>query len=186
LRSGLNVDGSWLYAGGGARVVRFDTESDSPGDADIFFPAPHKLGFIVIKGNTFSISVSEPWDSAQLEYKKGVLTETCLPDSEGGLGSFHARSGERMTFVEAISTALCEVGCETLGIYCTDLLTNPTNIKTAETVYMGKGHPGSSSAVMGKGHGALQKFTEVTPLKDLPGKSKRIVCTFTVLVGSRK
>jgi len=39
---------------------------------------------------------------------------------------------------------------------------------------------------MGKGHGALQKFTEVTPLKDLPGKSKRIVCTFTVLVGSRK
>jgi len=169
----FNTDSGWLYAGGRSRLVRFVAASDAPDQPDTFFPAPQTSGFIFIKDDTFTISVAEPFGSAQLEYKRGVLTKT-------GLGDFVSRKGERIKFEEALSSALRETLCDSLGDYCRELLANRTSATTPQTI-----HGTRFEAVLGKGRGALQKFTELTGTARLPGTSKRTVCTFTVLIGRR-
>lgn len=175
----LTPEFGWLYRGGQPRLVRFVTVSDAPDAPDLFFPAPQTSGFIFMKDNTFSISVAEPWGGGQLVYKQGVLTIT-------GIGDFASRKGERLTFEEALSISLGEIGCASLRRFSADLLENRTGSTANQNEIRRGSQQEGFDAVLGKARGSLSEFTEFLPVFSRPGISKRTICTFKVLSGGHR
>lgn len=181
----LPKDRGWLYRGTEPRLVRFEVKSDDPGNSRIIFLAPKSSGFIFMKGETFTISIAEPLGNALLEYRKGVLSERCLVDSEGGLGDFQPQNKKDLTFEEAFSTAMEEIATKTLGIICCEILKGSDALKDTKVIHRDYGHGASSNIVLGPGRGALLSYS-VTEPPDRARVSRRLTCTFTVFsVGSK-
>lgn len=181
----LTKDGGWLYRGDEPRFVRFQVVSDDPGNSNAVFLAPQSSGFIFMKGDSFTVSVAEPLGSALLEYRKGVLNERCLGDSEGDLGGFRPRNGERLTFEEAFSKAMDEVATGPLGMICCDLLESSDVLKVRKVIHRNNGPGASSDIVLGPGRGALLSYSVTYPPTSY-GVTRRLTCTFTVFsVGSK-